>query len=222
MRILVVEDDKAIRATLCTALEEAGFAALGIADGQEAEFLGQTETFDAVVLDLGLPGMDGISVLTAWRQAGRTMPVLILTAREEWSEKVRGFRAGADDYVTKPFRPEEVVIRIRSLVRRANGHATSIITCGPLALDTQMGAITRDGLPLKLTAFEFRLLAYMIHHPERVLTRTELSEHLYAEDGDRDYNSIEVVIGRLRRKAGSELIETVRGQGYRLTAGASS
>ncbi|SDG12835.1 response regulator transcription factor [Pelagibacterium luteolum] len=222
MKILVAEDDAAILKTVRAALEEGGFATLGVSDGKEAEFMGQTETFDAVVLDLGLPGLDGISILEAWRKAGRTMPVLILTAREEWSEKVRGFRAGADDYVTKPFRPEEVVIRVRSLVRRANGHATSILQCGPLALDTQMGAIARDGLPLKLTAFEFRLLGYMMHHPERVLTRTELSEHLYADDADRDYNSIEVVIGRLRKKVGAGQIETVRGQGYRLTAEPSS
>lgn len=219
MRVLVVEDDDTIASGLVTALKEGGFATDRAADGTQGEYLGQTETYDAVVLDLGLPGLDGIAVLEAWRKAGRTMPVLILTAREEWSEKVRGFRAGADDYVTKPFRIEEVVIRLRSLVRRAAGHANTILACGPLEFDTQIGLFTRDGLALKLTAFEYRLLAYLMHHTERAVTRTELSEHLYDRDTERDFNSLEVIIGRLRRKIGSGLIETVRGQGYRLAAG---
>lgn len=217
MKVLLVEDDPQIGAGLSAALREAGFAVDLSTDGEDGEFLGQTETYDAVVLDLGLPGMDGISILAAWRAAGRTMPVLILTAREEWSEKVRGFRAGADDYVTKPFRTEEVVMRLRSLIRRAAGHANSIIDCGPLSLDTQLGLMSLDGLPLKLTAFEFQLLSYLIHHAGRVITRAELSEHLYERDTERDFNSIEVIVGRLRKKVGSTLIETVRGQGYRLT-----
>ena len=217
MKVLLVEDDPQIGAGLSAALREAGFAVDLSTDGEDGEFLGQTETYDAVVLDLGLPGMDGISILSAWRAAGRTMPVLILTAREEWSEKVRGFRAGADDYVTKPFRTEEVVMRLRSLIRRAAGHASSIIDCGPLSLDTQLGLMSLDGLPLKLTAFEFQLLSYLIHHAGRVITRAELSEHLYERDTERDFNSIEVIVGRLRKKVGSTLIETVRGQGYRLT-----
>ena len=217
MKVLLVEDDPQIGAGLSAALREAGFAVDLSTDGENGEFLGQTETYDAVVLDLGLPGMDGISILSAWRAAGRTMPVLILTAREEWSEKVRGFRAGADDYVTKPFRTEEVVMRLRSLIRRAAGHANSIIDCGPLSLDTQLGLMSLDGLPLKLTAFEFQLLSYLIHHAGRVITRAELSEHLYERDTERDFNSIEVIVGRLRKKVGSTLIETVRGQGYRLT-----
>lgn len=219
MRVLLVEDDDRIAAGLADAFKESGFAIDRAADGKEGEYLGQTETYDAVVLDLGLPGMDGIAVLQSWRKAGRTMPVLILTAREEWSEKVRGFRAGADDYVTKPFRTEEVVIRLRSLVRRAAGHASTIIVCGPLEFDTQIGLFTLDGLALKLTAFEYRLLAYLMHHPERAITRTELSEHLYDRDTERDFNSLEVIIGRLRRKIGAGLIATVRGQGYRLAAG---
>jgi two-component system OmpR family response regulator len=197
---------------------EAGFAVDTAADGEDAEFLGATETYDVVVLDIGLPSLDGISVLQRWRRAGRTMPVLILTAREDWSEKVRGFRAGADDYVVKPFRIEEVIVRCRSLVRRAAGHATSELACGPLVLDTQLGIITLDGLPLKLTAFESRMLSYLIHHAERPITRIELSEHLYERDTDRDFNSIEVIIGRLRRKIGRGMIETIRGQGYRLSA----
>jgi two-component system, OmpR family, response regulator len=218
MRALVVEDDERIAAQLAEALTAAGFAVDTSHDGEAAEFLGMTETYDVVVLDLGLPKMDGISVLTSWRRGKRLMPVLILTARDDWSEKVRGFRAGADDYVVKPFRMEEVVVRCRSLVRRAAGHATSELTCGPLVLDTQLAIITLDGLPLKLTAFETRLLSYLIHHAERPITRTELSEHLYERDTDRDFNSIEVIIGRLRRKIGRNMIETIRGQGYRLSA----
>ena len=222
MRALVVEDDERIAAQLAEALTAAGFAVDTSHDGEAAEFLGMTETYDVVVLDLGLPKMDGISVLTSWRRGKRLMPVLILTARDDWSEKVRGFRAGADDYVVKPFRMEEVVVRCRSLVRRAAGHATSELTCGPLVLDTQLAIITLDGLPLKLTAFETRMLSYLIHHAERPITRTELSEHLYERDTDRDFNSIEVIIGRLRRKIGRNMIETIRGQGYRLSAPADA
>ncbi len=219
MRALVVEDELRIAEQVANALREAGFAVDIAHDGEKAEFLGATETYDVVVLDLGLPSRDGIAVLESWRRERRTMPVLILTARDDWSEKVRGFRAGADDYVVKPFRMEEVVVRVRSLVRRAAGHATSILECGGLSLDTQLGIFTLDGLTLKLTAFEARILSYLIHHAERSVTRTELSEHLYEHDADRDFNSIEVMIGRLRRKIGRGMIETIRGQGYRLTAG---
>ena len=222
MRVLLVEYDVEMARRLAAALAEAGYAVDHAVDGVDAEFRGQTETYDAVVLDLGLPGMDGLSILKAWRDAGRTMPVLILTAREEWSEKVKGFRAGADDYVTKPFRTEEVTMRLRSLIRRAAGHANSIITCGPLSLDTQLGLVSRDGLPLKLTAFEFQVLGYLLHHVDRVITRAEMSEHLYERDTERDFNSIEVIIGRLRKKIGAAMIETVRGQGYRLSAPAPS
>nr|WP_314260818.1 response regulator transcription factor [uncultured Devosia sp.] len=221
MRVLVVEDETKLRSNIVEALGEAGFAAEGVADGAEAEFLGQTESYDAVVLDLGLPGMDGIAVLEAWRKAGKAMPVLILTAREEWGEKVRGFRAGADDYLTKPFLMDEVVIRLRSLIRRAAGHAQPILTLGNLSLDTQMGLFTRDGMPLKLTAFEYRILAYFMHRPGQVVSRSELSEHVYDRNADRDYNSIEVVISRLRKKLTGASIETVRGEGYRLMADAA-
>jgi two-component system OmpR family response regulator len=219
LRALVVEDEEKLAAQVAGALREAGFAVDVAGDGERGEYFGQTETYDVVVLDLGLPGRDGIAVLESWRRERRTMPVLILTARDDWSEKVRGFRAGADDYVVKPFRMEEVVVRVRSLVRRAAGHATSILQCGSLSLDTQLGIFTLDGLTLKLTAFEARILSYLIHHAERAVTRTELSEHLYEHDADRDFNSIEVMIGRLRRKIGRGTIETIRGQGYRLTSG---
>lgn len=216
MRCLIVEDDPTLSAQLCSALRDAGFVPDSAADGEKGEFLGATESYDVAILDLGLPGMPGIEVLESWRAAGISMPVLILTARGEWADKVAGFRAGADDYAVKPFRLDEVVIRAQTLVRRAAGHAQSFIKAGALTLDTQLGIVTRDGLPLKLTAFEQRILAYLIHHKRRVVSRTELAEHLYDANADRDFKSIEVVIGRLRRKVGDGVIETRRGEGYLL------
>lgn len=216
MRALVVEDDAAIASLVTTALGAAGFVVDRAADGEEATHLGETEPYDVAVLDLGLPGADGLAVLRRWRAAGRRYPVLILTARETWSDKLAGFRAGADDYVTKPFRVEEVVVRVQALVRRAAGHADVRIVVGRLALDTQLGTVTLDGMPLRLTAMEQRILAYLMHRAGRIVSRTELSEHVYDGATDRDFNSIEVIIGRLRRKIGAEAIETLRGQGYRL------
>jgi two-component system OmpR family response regulator len=171
-----------------------------------------------VILDLGLPKVDGVAVLGAWRRAGRTMPVLILTARDRWSDKVQGFDAGADDYVTKPFHMEEILARVRALLRRAAGHATSELTCGPVRLDTRAGRVTVDGNPVKLTSHEYRLIAYLMHHAGRVVSRTEIVEHLYDQDFDRDSNTIEVFVGRLRRKLGVDVIQTVRGLGYVLEA----
>lgn len=217
MRCLIVEDDPTLRDQLARAMTEAGFAADTTGDGAEAEFMGATEPYDVAILDLGLPGLPGIEVLTRWRAQGIAMPVLILTARGDWSDKVAGFRAGADDYAVKPFRLDEVVLRARTLVRRAAGHAASVLKAGPLSYDTQLGVITRDGLPLKLTAFEARILGYLMHHPGRIVSRTELSDHLYDAAADRDFKSIEVVIGRLRRKIGEGLIETRRGEGYVLS-----
>lgn len=214
MRCLIVEDDPTLSAQLATAMRDAGFVTDCASDGTEGEFLGATETYDVAVLDLGLPGMSGLEVLESWRGGGITMPVLILTARGEWADKVAGFRAGADDYAVKPFRLEEVVIRAQTLVRRAAGHAQPAIRAGALLLDTQLGVVTRDGLPLKLTAFEQRILAYLIHHKRRVVSRTELADHLYDANADRDFKSIEVVIGRLRKKIGDGVIETRRGEGY--------
>lgn len=220
MRALIVEDDPALSSQLSAAMADAGFVTDCAADGTQGEYLGATESYDVAILDLGLPGMTGIEVLTRWRDADLTMPVLILTARGDWTDKVAGFRAGADDYAVKPFRLDEVVLRCQTLIRRAAGHARPVIRAGALALDSQLGVITRDGIALKLTAFEQRILAYLLHHQNRIVSRTELSDHLYDAEADRDFKSIEVVIGRLRRKVGDGVIETRRGEGYLLRAGA--
>lgn len=214
MRLLVVEDDRDLNRQLVKALSQAGYAVDHAYDGEEAEFLGETEPYDAVILDLGLPKKDGVSVLQAWREAGRTMPVLILTARDSWSEKVKGFDAGADDYVTKPFHLEEILARLRALVRRATGHATSDLTCGPVRVDTRAGRVFVHDEPIRLTSHEFRLISYLMHHAGRIVSRTELVEHLYDQDFDRDSNTIEVFVGRLRKKLGVDVIKTIRGLGY--------
>ncbi|MFZ1773467.1 MAG: response regulator transcription factor [Rhizobiaceae bacterium] len=218
MRILVVEDDKELNRQLCAALADAGYVVDKALDGEEGHFLGDTEPYDAAILDLGLPLLDGISVLERWRKAGRNMPVLILTARDRWSDKVSGIDAGADDYVAKPFHIEEILARVRALIRRAAGHASAELTCGPLAIDTKASRASVSGNPLKLTSHEFRLLAYLMHHVGEVVSRTELVEHLYDQDFDRDSNTIEVFVGRLRKKMGIDMIETVRGMGYRMRA----
>ena len=216
MRLLVVEDDKDLNRQLAEALGEAGYVVDTAFDGEEGHFLGDTEPYDAVVLDLGLPVLDGLSVLERWRRDGRDMPVLILTARDRWSDKVAGIDAGADDYVAKPFHMEEVVARLRALLRRAAGHASNEISVGPFRLDIRAGKVTKDGATIKLTSHEFRLISYLMHHKGRVVSRTELIEHLYDQDFDRDSNTIEVFVGRLRKKLDSDLIETVRGLGYRI------
>jgi two-component system OmpR family response regulator len=214
VRLLVVEDDKDLNRQIVTALENAGYAVDKAFDGEEGLYLGETEPYDAVILDLGLPKVDGVAVLQGWRRAGKTMPVLILTARDRWSDKVGGFDAGADDYVVKPFHVEELLARVRALLRRAAGHATSELVCGPVRLDTRASRVVVDGNPVKLTSHEYRLLSYLMHHQGRVVSRTELVEHLYDQDFDRDSNTIEVFVGRLRKKLGVEIIETVRGLGY--------
>lgn len=219
MKVLVVEDDRALAAQIAAALDEAGYTVEVAYDGETGEYLGATETVGAAVLDLGLPGIDGIEVLRRWRGAGIGFPVLILTARDAWSDKVAGFRAGADDYVLKPFRMEEVTLRLSTLIRRAAGHATSELAAGGLVMDTATGLATLDGMPLRLTAFEAKLLRYLMLHKGRVVSRTELSEHMYDRDADRDFRSMEVVIGRLRRKIGEARVETRRGEGYRLLPG---
>jgi len=217
LRILVIEDDPDLNRQLVSALTDAGYAVDKAFDGEEGHFLGDTEPYDAIVLDIGLPKMDGISVLEQWRRDDRKMPVLILTARDRWSDKVAGMDAGADDYVAKPFHMEEVLARMRALLRRSAGHASSEIECGVLRLDTKASRVTYDGGAIKLTSHEFRLLSYLMHHRGRVVSRTELVEHLYDQDFDRDSNTIEVFVGRLRKKIPGDCIETVRGLGYRMT-----
>lgn len=218
MRILLIEDDTALADGIARALR-AEHCAVDIAtNGEDGAHLGDTGQYDAAVLDLGLPVKPGIAVLREWRAAGRSLPVLILTARDGWSEKVEGFRAGADDYMTKPFRVEELVMRLRALVRRAAGHAATRMACGPLSYDSQTGQFELDGLPLRLTALEWRVLSALMLRRDVVVDRLDLIERVYEGDADPDSNSLEVIVGRLRRKIGRDLIETVRGRGYRLTS----
>ncbi len=216
MRILVVEDEATLRRQLVQAIAAAGHTVEEAADGQQAHYLGDVESFDAAVLDLGLPGMDGLTVLRHWRSVGRGMPVLILTARSAWHEKVAGMDAGADDYLAKPFHMEELLARLRALLRRAGAHTSAEWRCGPILLDTRQARVLVDGMPLTLTSHEFKLLSLLMQRKGQVLSRTELSEHIYPQDGDRDSNTIEVFVGRLRKKLPPGLIETVRGMGYRL------
>jgi two-component system OmpR family response regulator len=216
MRILLVEDEPTLRAQLRAGVEEAGYAVDEADNGRDAQHLGETEPFDAAVLDLGLPVIDGLSVLKRWRAGGRSMPVLILTARDGWHEKVAGIDAGADDYLAKPFHMEELLARLRALIRRSQGLASPLLQCGVLSLDTRSGRVSLDGQPVGLTSHEYRLLSYLMHRPGTVVSRGELTEHLYAQDFDRDSNTIEVFVGRLRKKLPPGTIETVRGLGYRL------
>jgi two-component system OmpR family response regulator len=218
MRILIAEDETALAEQLGGVLTGAGYAVDTAADGERAEFLGHTETYDAVILDLGLPRIDGLSVLRRWREAGLSMPVLILTARAGWSEKVLGIDSGADDYLTKPFRMEELLARLRALIRRASGQVTPELRCDGIVLDPRMGSVTRDGSPVRLTSHEFRVLSYLMHHRGRVVSQAELTEHIYAQSFDRDSNTVEVFVARLRRKLGASIIRTVRGLGYQIEA----
>ena len=216
MRILIVDDEPALSAHLVQALSAAGYVVDLAADGERADFCVRTESYDAVLLDLGLPKVDGLTLLRGWRQSGVDVPVLVLTARGSWHETVDGIDAGADDYVAKPFRIEEVLARLRSLIRRASGHAKQLLHCGGITLDPRQVRVTKDGMPVRLTSHEFRVLSYLMHHRDRVVSQGELTEHIYAQDFDRDSNTVEVFVARLRRKLGASLIETVRGLGYRL------
>ena len=219
MKVLVVEDEALLSQQLARALGDAGYAVDCAADGERADFLGQTERYDAVVLDLGLPTVDGLAVLRRWREAGIAVPVLVLTARASWHEKVQGIDGGADDYVAKPFRMEEVLARLRALIRRASGQVTPELRCGALALDPRNAKVTVNGAPVRLTSHEFRVLSYLMHHRGRVVSQGELMEHIYAQSADRDSNTVEVFIGRLRKKVGAGSIATVRGLGYRMEEG---
>jgi len=216
MRILVVEDDPRIALQVAETLRGAGYVAELANEGEEAQFLGETESYDAVVLDLGLPGIDGLTILKGWRAGGRDMPVLVLTARDTWRDKVAGLRAGADDYLAKPFEMEELLARIEALIRRASGHASPILSCGEVELDTGTSRVTLAGMPLVLTALEYRTLSYLMHHRGRIVSKTELTDHIYGQEFERDSNVIEVLINRLRQKIGRTGIETHRGQGYRM------
>lgn len=221
MRALAVEDDPRIAADVAAALDGAGFRTETCGDGEEAWFLGDTESYDLIVLDLGLPGMDGLSVLKRWRAAGCAAPVLVLTARGAWQERVEGIEAGADDYLPKPFRMEELVARARALVRRAAGHGKAVLELGALTLDTNRMAASVCGVPVPLTALEYRLLAYLVVNHERVIPPTELLEHLYGDDDAREANALEAVVARLRRKVGQGVIGTRRGFGYFIEGGAA-
>ena len=219
MRVLVVEDEARLAKQLSGALAHAGYAVDCAADGERADFLCQTERYDAAVLDLGLPRIDGLTLLRRWRDAGITLPILVLTARGSWHEKVQGIDGGADDYVAKPFRMEEVLARLRALIRRSSGQAGAEIRCGAVALDARAARVTVHGAPVRLTSHEFRVLSYLMHHRGKVVSQTELSDHIYAEHHDRDSNTVEVFVARLRRKLGAGAIETVRGLGYRVDCG---
>jgi two-component system OmpR family response regulator len=218
LRILVVEDEASLARRLATVLAHAGYAVDCVADGESAHIRGHDEKYDAVVLDLGLPKMDGLTVLRQWREARLAMPVLVLTARGSWHEKVTGIDSGADDYLAKPFRMEELLARLRALIRRASGQINPELKCGTLVLDPRSGEVSIDGDIVRLTSHEFRVLSYLMHHLNRVVSQSELTQHIYAQSFDRDSNTVEVFIARLRRKLGPSFIETVRGLGYRIKA----
>lgn len=214
MRILLAEDESKLAERIKSALTAAGFVVDVAGDGMDAQHLGSVESYDAVILDLGLPRLDGLSVLEHWRSVGLKTPVLILTARGRWHEKLAGFNAGADDYLTKPFEMEEIVVRVKALIRRSAGHATPVLECGRLKLDVNAAKFTFASEPITLTAQEYRILAFLMHHGGRVVSRTELIEHIYDREFDRDSNVIDVLIGRIRRKLPSDMLRTVRGQGF--------
>jgi two-component system OmpR family response regulator len=216
VRILIAEDELVLAEQLSASLREAGYAVDHAADGERAEFLGRTEGYDAVILDLGLPRMDGLTILRHWRDAGLATPVLVLTARGAWHEKVQGIDGGADDYMAKPFQIEEVLARLRALIRRSSGQVTPELRVGNVVLEPRGARVTVHGVPVKLTSHEFRVLSYLMHHRGRVVSQGELTEHIYSQGFDRDSNTVEVFIARLRRKLGGSLIETVRGMGYRI------
>jgi two-component system, OmpR family, response regulator len=216
MRLLIVEDEPTLGTQLKNTLEGAGYAVDLATDGEDGHYLGSTENYDAVILDLGLPVMDGLTVLDKWRKEGKTFPVLVLTARDSWSDKVAGLDSGADDYLAKPFQTEELIARLRALIRRAAGNASAEMIAGDVRLDTRSGRVTLAGEPVKLTAQEYKLLSYLLHHKGKVVSRTELIEHIYDQDFDRDSNTIEVFVTRIRKKLGADVITTIRGLGYSL------
>lgn len=216
MRVLVVEDDKNLREQLTTALTDAGYTVDAADNGEDGQFMGETEPYDIAILDLGLPQVDGLTILKAWRKEGRTLPVLILSARDRWSEKVEGLDLGANDYLTKPFNMAELLARVRAHVRKQTDHKSAVLEVGDLRLNAATGQVTVNGTPVKLTAYQYKVLDYLMHHAGRIVSRTELTEKIYSQDHERDSNTIEVFIGILRRKIGSNRIVTEKGLGYRL------
>jgi two-component system OmpR family response regulator len=222
MRVLVVEDDRQISRQLVQALSAHGYVADTARNGEDGKFLGQTESYDAIILDLGLPVLDGISVLQSWRQEGMKTPVLVLTARGTWSDKVKGLRAGADDYLAKPFHMEELIARVEALIRRDKGSLRTLLTSGDVQFDAATGMVTRRGEAVILTALEHRLLAYLMHRPNAIVSKAELTEHIYDQGFDKDSNVIEVLVNRLRKKFGADFIKTRRGLGYMIGDGAAA
>jgi two-component system, OmpR family, response regulator len=216
LRVLIVEDEPTLGTQLKNTLESNGYAVDLATDGEDGHYLGSTESYDAIILDLGLPEIDGLTVLDRWRKEGKTMPVLVLTARDSWSDKVAGLDGGADDYMAKPFQTQELIARLRALIRRASGNASSELIAGDVRLDTRSGRVTLDGEPVKMTAQEYKLLSYLLHHKGKVVSRSELIEHIYDQDFDRDSNTIEVFVTRIRKKLGPDVITTIRGLGYSL------
>ena len=219
MRVLVVEDNQEVARQIMEALEQEFFVVDIASDGEQGWFLGDTESYDTVILDLGLPKLDGLSLLQKWRDNGNRVPVLILTSRDTWRQKVTGLRTGADDYLSKPFKLEEVMARVEALIRRSSGHAHPLLRCGRLELEPVSARVTLDGAPVNLTALEYRTLQYLMQKQDCVVSKSELSEHIYGQDLERDSNVIEVLINHLRRKLGPTLIETRRGLGYQLKVG---
>lgn len=216
MRLLVVEDDKNLREQLSGALADAGYTVDTADNGEDGQFLGETEPYDLAILDLGLPKVDGLTVLKEWRKQGRSLPVLILSARDRWSEKVEGLDLGAQDYVTKPFHMAELLARVRANVRRQTDHQSAVLNVGDLSLNSATGQVTVNGVPVKLTAYQYKVLDYLMHHAGRIVSRSELTEKIYSQDHERDSNTIEVFVGILRRKIGTNRIITEKGLGYRL------
>ncbi|KMM78943.1 response regulator transcription factor [Pseudomonas deceptionensis] len=220
MRLLLVEDHVPLADELMAGLARLGYAVDWLADGRDALYQGQSEPYDLIILDLGLPGLPGLDVLKQWRAQGLTTPVLILTARGSWSERIEGLKAGADDYVTKPFHPEELQLRVQALLRRAHGQSNQpLLKAAGLQLDEARQCVVNDGAEVQLTAAEFRLLRYFMLHPQQILSKSHLAEHLYDGETERDSNVLEVHVNHLRRKLGREVIETRRGQGYIFGAG---
>jgi DNA-binding response OmpR family regulator len=219
MRVLLVEDDERLARNLADQLRQAGFAVDHEPNGREAWFKGDVNDYDAAILDLGLPALDGLSILKLWRQAGRDFPILVLTARGNWAERVEGIEAGADDYLAKPFQMEEVLARLRAIIRRAAGRATPVVTVGRIAVDARQKRVLVAGTAIDLTPQEYRLLAYLAHNAHRAVSQSELLDHLYAADADHTTNSVEVLVGRVRRKLGPGHIQTRRGYGYVLKGG---